>query len=1374
MLKWDDPRAIDETIEEVRAKVRRITDEMRKAVKPLDQVSREFENKDGTKYMTAQEIEEMKEHLLFEYEPKFLFRNERRVSLPEMRLRFKNKANTPELLQRTLDQFIRYCIGKADGNLETSKMSIGFFHEGFYEEKGFWLNERKYPTCNGQVIFDEIERITQSKQEIDIDDNFMITLHVFNNLDGQGTYLKTYFDDQLKITAHVVGTGKCLPKAIALAMTFISHKIETDDIQKKKLLQSWNKMVQKHYYTCNEKLQIEAANKVLDTANLSTMNQSFDLDDLEKIANAYPDYKFEVYNRPAYEKFYHLIKELNLNAEKVVTIAFKKENGIGHYDFIKPSLSYMKTIYCHKCKTKTSSLGHNQICDAKCDKCGFYECDRTQVETIYCSKCNTNFSNEDCYKGHLELAYNSKKTMCQKRYTCLDCNYRVCKDKLAQGEVHECDKKARCRQCNQMFDKRVPHNCCFEPPRKKFKESTKLSQQKYKILCYDVESIVTNNPEGPDLSKPQKIHNVNLICYKMCCNKCVEEGESDCDCESGHYSYTQHEDPLEAFVEFLLYNSKLDGVFVMAHNGGRYDHNFVLSVIMSKYKIIPEYVSNGTSLIMADITRRRKRTDEHNCLKFRDSLRFIPMPLSKMPKTFGITELKKGYYPYYFNHPENYGKILNGLPSKHFYDPDHMKPQALSEFEKWHDEHKKDIFNADQELLIYCQSDVNILTTAVGEYIKICKKLFNSWNPILSSCTIAGFVKHILKFEHFAKGDLGIIPENGWPERNNSVFALKMLLWIENKQGIHIQHKLNGSEKMIKLTTGESFFVDGYDKATNTVYEIHGCFYHGCPKCTNPTMIHPLRKDVENKAIYDSTMHREKRIREEGYEMVVWWEHEVQEMLHKDSEMRKFFEKCRHATHLLPREGMFGGRTQPFQMLVDCAPDEECRYDDFNSLYPSVNIMFKYPRGQPTVLKDNFPPIVPGKILNKKGLYFCSVLAPPDIKITVLPYKIPGFLTFPSCRTCIEKNENKACTHTRVSERYLTGIWTHVELNAAIERGYRLLKFHEIWYWCDHKWVEADYFANYLKPMIQLKHESSGWPRENMTPEEKETYIEEIHKRDGVRLVMENVKKADNMREMAKLFLNTCWGKFAENPIKHESKLFETLDHVSQSEYMSDQGYDVTGIKDWEQGITLVTRKAKIESVLTKPFTNIVIGIYTTSYARLRLLQAMESVGPENLIYVDTDSVIYKKKITDPNPVEQLIGDGLGKLKSEIPNGFRMKKIVAMASKVYSYRLNHIESDEEKVVTKFKGVVLNASTQKVINMDTMEASVRDFLKGEGNIILAPDRTMRRSKILGDIATIPSVKKLKPVMDKVRVLPDGTTLPCGYYPDCEIVDDFPFS
>ena len=85
-----------------------------------------------------------------------------------------------------------------------------------------------------------------------------------------------------------------------------------------------------------------AANEILEKSGLSTEQQVFNIDDLEKIAAVYPDYKFEVYSRPAYEKYYQIIKEFNFDASKLVTLAFKRIDGVGHYDFIKPSRMNMK------------------------------------------------------------------------------------------------------------------------------------------------------------------------------------------------------------------------------------------------------------------------------------------------------------------------------------------------------------------------------------------------------------------------------------------------------------------------------------------------------------------------------------------------------------------------------------------------------------------------------------------------------------------------------------------------------------------------------------------------------------------------------------------------------------------------------------------------------------------------------------------------------------------------------------------------------------------------------------------------------------------------------------------------------------------------
>ena len=74
-----------------------------------------------------------------------------------------------------------------------------------------------------------------------------------------------------------------------------------------------------------------------------------------------------------------------------------------------------------------------------------------------------------------------------------------------------------------------------------------------------------------------------------------------------------------------------------------------------------------------------------------------------------------------------------------------------------------------------------------------------------------------------------------------------------------------------KLFKGNNFKADGYDKTTNTVYEFHGCYWHGCPKC------HTNRDDIAfasntYRELYEKTIQKEQKIRDSGYNLIVMWE----------------------------------------------------------------------------------------------------------------------------------------------------------------------------------------------------------------------------------------------------------------------------------------------------------------------------------------------------------------------------------------------------------------------------------------------------------------------------------------------------------------------
>ena len=61
------------------------------------------------------------------------------------------------------------------------------------------------------------------------------------------------------------------------------------------------------------------------------------------------------------------------------------------------------------------------------------------------------------------------------------------------------------------------------------------------------------------------------------------------------------------------------------------------------------------------------------------------MPLSSMPKAFGLTELKKGYWPILANKPEYY-KYEGEMLGKEFYCVSSMKKKAAVDFNVWYDQ----------------------------------------------------------------------------------------------------------------------------------------------------------------------------------------------------------------------------------------------------------------------------------------------------------------------------------------------------------------------------------------------------------------------------------------------------------------------------------------------------------------------------------------------------------------------------------------------------------------------------------------------------------------------------------------------------------------
>jgi hypothetical protein len=100
----------------------------------------------------------------------------------------------------------------------------------------------------------------------------------------------------------------------------------------------------------------------------------------------------------------------------------------------------------------------------------------------------------------------------------------------------------------------------------------------------------------------------------------------------------------------------------------------------------------------------------------------------------------------------------------------------------------------------------------------------------LEAITLASACNKVFQKQFLKPDTIGLIPTGGYT--NSSPQSKKALMWLayrEQIDGRTIQHGRNGRE--CRLSELPHLKVDGYCAETRTVYELSGCYWHGCPHC---------------------------------------------------------------------------------------------------------------------------------------------------------------------------------------------------------------------------------------------------------------------------------------------------------------------------------------------------------------------------------------------------------------------------------------------------------------------------------------------------------------------------------------------------------------
>ena len=1151
----------------------------------------------------------------------------------------------------------------------------------------------------------------------------------------------------------------CLARAIVTAHALLNPS-------------KWTKSQIKNGFKASRKLQEDEARKLHEEAGVEISDHGNTLEDVDTFAR-HLGVQINVVDADYFNEIIYTTEQDSVDGKMIYL--YKNKN---HFDVITSMPGFLgKSYYCHTCKTSYKRRNCHK-CPTKCLSCFKSDSD-CSGEEITCRDCNRTFVGQKCFDEHKRNRSKGKDAniVCDMVKKCLKCKRIV--ENLKE---HVCGF-SMCGNCGKYCDPNL-HKCYMKIVETKGGHCTNFSGTKNTVVANDekrqeqkskdeIETILKVREIGWDkeeirdmvdwteeeieevlnltdeeienMKKPRKFEtrkeigcgglkpeNRCLCCKTYTHNYMFYDFETQQDTGTHIVNYVNVQnfsgtewtfDTIDEFCKFVFQNKHKHYTFI-AHNAKSFDAQFVLKYCVEN-RIKPFCIYNGTKIMYMQV--------EEFKIRFIDSINFVQSKLANFPKTFGLAEMKKGYFPHFFNVPENQDYV-GKIPDVKYYGPDQMSPDGREKFLKWHQERVNEnyVFDFKKELKDYCRSDVDILRRSMLKFREDFITIANI-DP-LQYITIASVCMNVYRSKFMPKRTIGIIKDSVRTETFSKI-SINWLKWIfdTNDGKIRIQHALNGGEHVIP-NVGK---VDGFCKSTNTVYEFQGCFWHGCEKCYTKDTINPWNQ-VEMGELQNRTQIKNQKIRDLGYNLVEIYECE----LAKNAEFKKWAKTndIEIVTPLNPRDAFFGGRTNVTKLKYDFKDDEKGRYVDFVSLYPTVQYFKTYPVGHPTKILN------PTKYNDKWfGFVKCKIDPPQDLYHPVLPFRTTcgksEKLLFPLCRTCAERQQQARCEHTE-EERAITGTWCTNEINKAIEKGYRIVKIYEVW---NFRRTTDTLFRDYVKEFMRIKMENSKPPvvGENCTYESVDEFKRIVKERLDIDLG--EIKFNAGMRQISKLCLNSLWGKFGQR-----LNLTQTEYVVEPKEFYSillDDTVDDLHIQFLTDDMVQMNFNLKNKLVDNHNNTNIFVAAFTTSHAREMLYGVLDKLGDQVLGY-DTDSCWCVDR-PGGNVIDT--GDSLGDLTDEL-EGDHITEWRGTGPKSYSYKTN-----KGKVVCKVKGFTLNYQNSKKINGEVMDSIIEDPTK---TVCINKKGAITRDSKTKNVVNRDQTKQFSLGYNKRIVINDYDTVPYG--------------
>jgi len=338
----------------------------------------------------------------------------------------------------------------------------------------------------------------------------------------------------------------------------------------------------------------------------------------------------------------------------------------------------------------------------------------------------------------------------------------------------------------------------------------------------------------------------------------------------------------------------------------------------------------------------------------------------------------------------------------------------------------------------------------------------------------------------------------------------------------------------------------------------------------------------------------------------------------------------------------------------------------------------------------------------------------------------------------------------------LTGTWCTPEIQTALRLGYKVQHIYEVYHWeettqYDPTTGEGGLFAKYINTFLKFKQEASGPPDWIKSERDMSKYMEDYRRKEGVSLDRVNITKNPGLRALAKLCLNSFWGKFGQRLNMRQTEIL----HESQAnlffQLLSDPTKQPLNFHILTNDMLQMEWTYKRDCQPEDNKTNVYLATFTTCWARLKLYSVLEQLN-KRVLYYDTDSVLY---VSRPGEFDPPLGDYLGDLTDELDKGEHIVEFLSGGPKNYAYK-----TSENKETCKVRGFTLNYANSQLINFDSVKQIVTDP-KSTPTITITNPNKICRDKNKRKLYNRVEEKTYQMVYTKRRRVDGYDTVPYGY-------------